>query len=194
MTLKCAPLLPASQPRTTSSFSQQEFNHDIHPARIRSMQGLLVPWDTGEGFSEKKQWTPTLKWLQLRKKRYCDGSNGYNLSHAWGNKRPVDKSWFNHGQKMIFWPKQPFPPEFLQVHLWPPDSLPPKRPVLSARTIIIDYENFHLLRRSIVQNALTEQSKGLLSNSPDLLLLCLIIFATNHYFLLLATVKPRGLI
>ena len=69
-----------------------------------------------------------------------------------------------------------------------------KRPVLSARTIIIDYENFHLLRRSIVQNALTEQSKGLLSNSPDLLLLCLIIFATNHYFLLLATVKPRGLI
>ena len=28
---------------------------------------------------------------------------------------------------MIFWLKQPFPPEFLQVHLWPPDSLPPKK-------------------------------------------------------------------
>ena len=28
---------------------------------------------------------------------------------------------------MIFWLKQPFPPEFLQVHLRPPDSLPPKK-------------------------------------------------------------------
>ena len=100
----------------------------------------------------------------------------------------TDKKWF-------FWPKQPFPPEFLQVHLWPPDSLPPKKASfkrayhyhwlwkLSPLTSINCAECTHwTVERPFIK----------FPRSSSWPLLCLkIIFASNHYFLLLANVKPK---
>ena len=150
--------------------------HNKNSIMIFILVGLLIPWDTGEGFSEKITDSHTKMALTQRKKnRYIVmGPTGkilfimYVCIH-WAANTPSTKVGVTTDKKMVFWPKQPFPREFLHVRFWPPYSLSPKKASF-RHTNIIDDENFHLWRRSIVQDALTEQSKGLLSNSLVLFL------------------------
>ena len=92
--------------------------HNKNSIMIFILVGLLIPWDTGEGFSEKITDSHTKMSLTQKKNRYRDGSNGLNIIHhvcmyTLGNKHPVDKSWCNHGQKYVFLAKTAVSPWIL---------------------------------------------------------------------------------